>query len=312
MNRSNRVAHTAEHIFMRALSIIKKGSRVVKVEFKDDVNYIYVESPELSWKDVIKASEIANKVIRENRRVYIEYFNSLDEARRKYSDLRAYEERIKPPVRVVVIEGYDACACVGEHVEATGECIMFLPLTIKSAKKGRYIIEFLSGYRAVQEALKNANLIYTLTEILKCSRETILKTLKNLTSKYREYIRKYKGLLMEYLDGIKEYNVKNYKFKISYLKFGDKDTICEYAKTYIKDENSIFISFIEVDNKCLIILATDPKNQQVINEIKNCLFESFGGRGGGREGWIFGYVNNGFKAYKYLISNLKVIVTGFP
>ncbi len=304
-----RIAHTAEHIFMHALYELKPEIRVVKVEHFKDINYAYVETSSLEWSEVLEAAKIANRVISEDRRVYIEYFKDLNDAKAKYPDLRAYEERIKPPVRVVVIEGYDYAACTREHTDRTGRCILFLPLGIRSGKRGRYIIEFLAGFGAVIEALNNVTLLNTIATKLSSHKTTLLNTLNNLVERYRNVIHKYRGLQKEFLDSISEYSISGYKIKLIYCINCDKDDICEYADKYVKNGNRLFIAFTRYKDRDIVVLVSSKNLLNIHKKIVDTLVKLHNARGGGREGWFIGSVSNGLEAYKYLSRKLNTILS---
>lgn len=304
-----RAAHTSEHIFACALSKIRPGSRALKVELKENINYVYVKCKELTWSDIIKASIITNKIIQEGRDVYIEYFDSIEAAKTKYPSLRAYEERIKPPVRVVVIDGYDYAACIGEHVNNTGECMLFLPLAFRSAKKGRYIIEFLAGFRAIEEALNNISLINTIALILGSNREYLISTISNLIDKYRETLRRYRKLLKEFVDNIPIHEIHGYKIKLFYTEFGDRDIIRQCAGEFVgSGEKKIFISFIKVDDRYIVISASTPECEDKLKQIMNSVFSRYDGKGGGKGSWIMGFVIKGIEAYKFLNENISKFI----
>jgi len=308
MNDS-RVAHTAEHIFMRALTKIKPDARVVKVEFKPDINRIYIKCEALCWEDVINASKEANRIIMEDRRVSIEFFNNLDEARVKYPDLRAYEERITPPVRIVIIENYDYAACKGEHVNTTRECLLFLPITLKSGRKGRYIVEFLAGYKAMLEALDNISLINDLTSMLKASRKTIRTTLKNLVMENQGLIHKLRSVTREYLDRIPTMKVDDIEVKLLCSESMDKDIITDYVRRFIRlGENKIFVSFLKSDDKWIIVSAASESLAAKLQYLTNYIFRKYGGKGGGRKGWVIGYVDKGLEAYNDLLRNISSLL----
>jgi alanyl-tRNA synthetase len=70
-----------------------------------------------------------NSIIHEGRRIKIHYFKALSEARNRFPNLRANEERIKENnqhVRVIEIEGHDIAACAMEHASNMLECEFFL------------------------------------------------------------------------------------------------------------------------------------------------------------------------------------------
>ena len=173
-------AHTAEHIFMRALTNIKPDLRVLRVEHVGYENRILVSVDDLTWDDVIKATYITNMVILDDRSVRIEYFNSMEEAKNRYPDIRAYEERIVGRVRVVVIDGYDVAACMMPHVDRTGKSYIFLPLSLNRAKRGRYLITYSVYTQALDRAIRASMIIDKLTVLYSADIDEILDRLRRV------------------------------------------------------------------------------------------------------------------------------------
>lgn len=142
-------AHTAEHVFMRALT-----KRVdvfpVLVEHDGWRGKIVLEGDEPTWIAVSEALAEANSILMEGRRVLEYVFPSLEDARRAFPGLRAYEERIKPPVRVVEVEGYDWAACARRHAESTLEAWCIFVSDLRSLSKGRYELRFSAGPAAAE------------------------------------------------------------------------------------------------------------------------------------------------------------------
>ncbi len=149
MTKPEAAAHTAEHVFMRALTKRVKV-RPILVEQEGWTGKIVVEGDEPTWEAISDALLEANSVIMEGRRVIEREFGSLEEARAAFPDLRAYEERIRPPVRVVEVEGYDWAACAREHASNTSEAWGISVSDLRSLSKGRHEIRFGAGPAAAE------------------------------------------------------------------------------------------------------------------------------------------------------------------
>ncbi len=126
INMRSKEAHTAEHIFMGSLQKLVNDIFVRKVEHDDSVNRVYMKCQELSLDSIHEAELMANKIIGEGRKVKEHNFQSIEEARKVFPQMRAYEERISGSVRVIEIDGYDYAACAREHTENTSKCEFFL------------------------------------------------------------------------------------------------------------------------------------------------------------------------------------------
>ena len=137
-------AHTAEHVFMRALT---KRMEVfpVLVEQNEWQGKIVLEGDEPTWNAISEALAEANSIMMEGRRVVEHIFNSVEDARKTFPGLRAYEDRITPPVRVVEVEGYDWAACARRHARNTLEAWGIVVSDLRSLSRGRYELKFSAG-----------------------------------------------------------------------------------------------------------------------------------------------------------------------
>ncbi len=126
----NKLAHTAEHAFIGSLQKILGSTLFVrKVEHRENDSSVIVKLSKLDLETVLKAQAEVNSLIYGGRRIKTQYFETLSEARQRFPNLRANEERIKEtnqPMRIVEIEGHDVAACAMDHASDLHECDFFL------------------------------------------------------------------------------------------------------------------------------------------------------------------------------------------
>jgi len=152
--------HTAEHVFMRALTR-RLDVFPVLVEQDGWDGRIVVEGDEPTWPVIADALTEANTVIMEGRTVTERVLGSIEEARAAFPALRAYEERISPPVRVIEVQGYDWAACARRHVRNTLESWGIAVRDVRSLSGGRHELKFSAGPAAAaaySTALREAGL----------------------------------------------------------------------------------------------------------------------------------------------------------
>ena len=101
---------------------------------------------ELSAEEILEIEQEANRAVWKNLEVQVLY-PSEDELEK--IDYRSKIE-IEGQVRIVVIPGYDVCACCAPHVERTGE-IGVIKLTNVQRYKGGARVTMLCGIRALQD-----------------------------------------------------------------------------------------------------------------------------------------------------------------
>lgn len=120
--------HTAEHILNQTMVQMfgcprSRNSHIERKKSKCD--YLLSEAP--TEAQMAEVERIINEVIDRHLPVTCELMPREDAA--KYVDLSKLPENVSDTLRIVRIGDYDACACIGEHVENTSEIGHFKMLT---------------------------------------------------------------------------------------------------------------------------------------------------------------------------------------
>ena len=113
-------AHTAEHILNATMVKMfgcprSKNAHVEKKKSKCD----YLLDAEPTADQVAQIEARVNDVIARNLDVSVEFMSKEQAA--SLVDLSKLPEDASETLRIVRIGDYDACACIGAHVEKTGE-----------------------------------------------------------------------------------------------------------------------------------------------------------------------------------------------
>lgn len=132
--------HTAEHILNQTMVSMfgcprSKNSHIERKKSKCD--YLLSEAP--TEAQMSEVEQKINQVIDRHLPVTCELM-SRDEAA-KHVDLSKLPEDVSDMLRIVRIGDYDACACIGTHVENTSEIGHFKMLTYDYAD-GRLRLRF--------------------------------------------------------------------------------------------------------------------------------------------------------------------------
>ncbi|HQE92112.1 MAG TPA: DHHA1 domain-containing protein [Anaerolineae bacterium] len=137
--------HTGQHLLSAAFVAVVPA-QTVGFHLGSDASTIDLDVPQLTWEIASQVEDEVNRIIWENRPVTIHTVtrDALDDI-----PLR------KPPqvtgdIRVIWVEGYDASACGGTHVRATGE-IGLVKITGIERYKGGSRVTFLCGERALRD-----------------------------------------------------------------------------------------------------------------------------------------------------------------
>lgn len=132
--------HTAEHILNQTMVRMfgcprSRNSHIERKKSKCD--YLLAEAP--TETQMAEVERIINEVIDRHLPVTCELIDR--EEAGKYVDLSKLPEDVSDTLRIVRIGDYDACACIGEHVENTSEIGHFKMLTHDYAE-GRLRMRF--------------------------------------------------------------------------------------------------------------------------------------------------------------------------
>ncbi len=287
-------AHTAEHIFARALQNMlgSESIQVLKVEHLGDVNKVYIRCKGLTMDDVHNAMLTVNRIIDENRSVIEHTFPSLDEAKSRFPELRAYDARISGRVRVVEIDGYDYSACTREHVSNTRECGFFI---VKSVSRERDVsrVEYLVDDLAKQYAIGSVTRLASITSMLKANINALEVTLENILEELdalRSMVRKFTEDAVDALSAVRVKDLNLYYGCFSML---DDGTLLKKAGAMVKDDTTTkLVIFLNIKNdRANVTIASNHPRLDCSTLLKDMLAR-YGGKGGGKVEFATGYINS--------------------
>jgi alanyl-tRNA synthetase len=183
----NKLAHTAEHAFMGSLQkLLGMTLNVRKVEHREKDSNVIVRIPDLDLQTVKDAQYEVNSLIQTGRKIKTYSFQSMDDAKKRFPNLRANEARIKQknePIRVIEIEGHDVAACAMDHTSDLRECEFFLITRVSKTGGGK---EYEIGF-AVQNQAKEASIILSQKLLNICrSLGANMNTVENTVNKMSE------------------------------------------------------------------------------------------------------------------------------
>ena len=132
--------HTAEHILNQTMVRMfgcprSKNAHIERKKSKCDYLLETPPTPE----QVAEIEARVNEVIAADLLVTIEFVTHEEAA--KIVDMSKLPEDVSQTLRIVRIGDYDACACVGAHVESTGEIGQFVIIS-SDWEEGRWRVRF--------------------------------------------------------------------------------------------------------------------------------------------------------------------------
>ncbi|GBC73655.1 Alanine--tRNA ligase [archaeon HR04] len=294
MERHDARAHTAEHIFARTLQNMlgSENIQVLKVEHADDVNRVYIRCKELSMDDVYEAMLTVNRIIDEGRVVREYTFSSLDEARERFPDTRAYDARISGSVRVVEIDGYDHSACIREHVSNTRECKFFI---VKGVSRERDLIkvEYLVGDDAKHYAIGSVARLAGIASMLKANTNTLEATLKNMLEELGLLRARMKKVTEDAVSSVSTVSIKGVNLYHGSFSMLDDDTLIKNAGMMIKGDEKGYMLVVFLNHKkdrANITIASNHPRLDCSALLKEMLAR-YGGKGGGKAEFATGYIH---------------------
>jgi alanyl-tRNA synthetase len=261
---------------------------VRKVEHGDSVNRVYIKCQELSLDNIHEAEIMANKIIGEARRVKEHNFQSIEDARKAFPQMRAYEERISGNVRVIEIDGYDYAACAREHTESTGECGFFI-VTHVSREKDEHEVEFVVGEQAKLSAVEMSMKCISVAKELGASMKTLESTAKNLKDDLDMYRKRLNPITEQLVDKAVPQKKGDKLLFASIFEMLDDSTLIRKAGEIIKRSDTIVI-FINANNNGTALLACNDSLQIDCNSVLQSVLSKFQGKGGGKRNFATGSV----------------------
>ncbi len=137
--------HTGQHILSQAFER-ELDAATISFHLGRESSTIDVALESLDWDAASRVEELANRIVLENRSVRVDEYDQ--------SEIMAIPLRKAPTVqgrvRVVRIAGFDASACGGTHVRATGE-VGAIHIRTWERRRGGTRVEFLCGWRALRD-----------------------------------------------------------------------------------------------------------------------------------------------------------------
>jgi alanyl-tRNA synthetase len=300
----NRLAHTAEHAFIGSLQkILGTTLQVRKVQHRERDSSVFVRLSNLDVQTIAGAQRDVNSLIRVGRKVKTHSFETMDDARKRFPNLRANEDRIKQdkgPIRVVEIEGHDVAACIMDHASDLRECEFFLVTRIsRIGGAGECEINF-----AVQNQAKEASIILSqkllqICQSLGANMNTVENTVKKLSEERKINEKKLKRLTTERLNKIEpsKMDANGEVNLIQAILYGlDDEEIRSFVGKKISASNEktiILIVHIPNDNEenaSIIFARTQLLERIDCNKLFNQL-SSLGAKGGGKPTFVVGVIN---------------------
>lgn len=173
--------HTGQHILSAAFEQIA-DAETIGFHLGAEVSTIDLDMKEMDGGTVKAVEDLSNKVIFDNRpvRVY-----EMEQEQVRELPLRK-QPAVKGQVRIVHVQDLDYSPCGGTHVSNTGEIGLLKIVNLESRSRGLRV-EFLCGWRAVNDYRTKHDLITHLANDLTTSFREIDRTVERLVQENKNF-----------------------------------------------------------------------------------------------------------------------------
>lgn len=193
--------HSGEHIVS---GLVHKKFGYDNVGFHMGHDAVTMDFNGVLTKEQLREIEIeANRAVSENLQIEVHY------PKKEELDYLNYRSKIEieGQVRIVVVPGYDVCACCAPHVKRTGE-IGMIKLTGIQNYKGGVRVSMLCGFRALEDYEKKSESVKRISVLLSAKENEVsqeVERLKEEIAAQKMRIAKLEGeLLLQKVKGIEE------------------------------------------------------------------------------------------------------------
>lgn len=238
----------------------------------------------VSHEGITAIEDLANRLAAENAAVTAKIYET--ERDLEGIPLRKHAEGLTAPIRIVTIEGSDACTCCAPHVRKTGE-IGQLKIVEAIPYKGGMRCTFLCGMRALRHAQQMQNTVTSIALRFSTAREqaeaAVQKQAEDLSDAKRELRQAYAALdeyLAKALKAEAE-DVKGTKLIVKLLESVDAKRLRNLAGATMTDR-ALTVLFSDTGERVSYLLASNGIKADMgllVAAVNTALNGNGGGRG---------------------------------
>ncbi len=274
--------HTAEHLLFKSLQTFIKDLKLDKISLEENESSIFVFSENIMWDNLFKAEELANKIIKEDRKISVHVYTKNDVE--NISELRIKLDRIKEEtVRVTEIENFDLSACSGTHCHTTKEIENVLISGFYTANDG-YEIKF--KVNVIEELYELSKPARELRKLLSTN-DKVVQTVKNLKEENEKIKKQLREIMKASLEGIEHEVINGIKFfKMEFTDYEMEILIKKAGELTNEKSVVVFINKTKKTNQLVITVSKDINYDASL--ILKDITSRYNGRGGGKKEFSMG------------------------
>ncbi len=273
--------HTGEHIVSgivnRRFGYNNVGFHLGNEEVTMDFDGMLTETDlkEIEWE--------ANQAVADNVKIQVLY------PTKEELETMTYRSKIEieGQVRIVVIPGWDSCACCAPHVDATGQ-IGLIKLIGAIKYKGGMRVSMVCGFRALLDYNQKEASVVTISRKLSAKPDSVAEAVERLQKEVEEQKEKIRILQEQYLKGVLKEIKPEDTCVLLFEETLDTVAVRNFVNDVMKITDGICGAFIGTDAEGYRYILGSSKKE--ITNISKEMNQTLNGRGGGRPPMVQGSV----------------------
>lgn len=274
--------HSGQHL-LSALFLEQLGARTVSFHLGRERATIDLELESLSDADVLRLEEAAAAIIRAGRAVsptLHDDASTVEPGRRPPPD-------VVGPLRVITIEGVDACPCGGTHVRTTADIEALALLGHDRVKGGRLRAEFVCGGRVRRDHRRRLDTTRRLVRTLSVEEGELVPAGERLVARAREAEKETRALKAELLPARVEALVReaprhgSYALVVTEADGADRGALTSLATALERRGDVAALLVAPAGAKLAVVCVTPREAGHDATAILRELLAAHGGAGGG-------------------------------
>ncbi|MEK6916932.1 MAG: DHHA1 domain-containing protein [Nanoarchaeota archaeon] len=282
--------HTGEHVLFKSLEINLGEVELDKINLGEEESSLFIKTKEVTWEKLFKAEELVNKIIKEDRKI-------IEKEYLKAEAIKLGKLRIKPDkinsntVRVVEVKDFDWSACAGTHAKSTSY-IGSLLITKFNFVKGSWEIRFKTGDNS--PLFEFARITRETASILESDTSEIISSIERLQKEANDYKEKFREMSSKLLDFNNEEKIGGIILITNVVEDVEKKQLTDKAVSLLKEKT--IVCFVNItEDKAIVLLTASEDLKLNVPELLNKILNKFDGKGGGRDNFAMGAVDNKYK-----------------
>ncbi|MFH2020685.1 MAG: alanine--tRNA ligase-related protein [archaeon] len=277
--------HTGEHILFKSLENCLEDVSLIKIDLAEEESSLFIKAKQVNWELLLKAEDMANSVIMEDRPLIIKEV-SRDDA------LMLDKIRIKPDriasdkIRVLEVKDFDLSACTGTHADSSG-FVGNIVITKFSQSKGGWEIRY--RVDASEELFRQSRIARRASSLLGTDIDGTLDSIMTLQKSAEEYKQRFRQVSARLLDHNLSEKINRFDLIYNIVEDVEKKQLVDKSNELAAGNN--IVCFISITERATVLLNASADLNLNIPDILNKALEKFRGKGGGKGNFAMGSVD---------------------